>query len=399
MFNRRSLILAAAAAAILGGAGAQSAAAEDAIKIGNIMPYSGPASAYGTIGKTMSAYIDMINEQGGVHGRKIEFLSVDDAYSPPKAVEQARRLIESEEIDVLYAPLGTPSNTAIQKYVNARKVPHLFLATGASKWNDPTNYPYTTGWQPNYPTESKIYVQYIKEHIEDPKIAILYQNDDFGKDYLHGFYEGLGEDKDKLIVAEAPYEVAAPTVDSEVLKLKASGANVFYIIATPKFAAQAIKKSGEIGWTENRFLTNVSVSVGGVLTPAGLEASKGLISAAYLKDASDPRWADDPDMNDWRAFMDKYYPDGDKNSSFTTFGYASAATLIAALEAAGPDAGREEIMAAATSMDNVEIPLLLPGITVKTSETDFAPIEAMQLMQFNGEIWENFGEIIHAESS
>ena len=280
MFGRKTWMAAAAASALI----AAPAAAQDAIKIGNTMPYSGPASAYGTIGKTIEAYFNKVNAEGGVAGRQIEWISYDDGYSPPKTVEQVRRLVEQDEVDILFATLGTPTNTAIHKYVNAKKVPHLFVSTGASKWNDPSGFPMTTGWQPNYPTEGAIYAKYIMDNIEDPKIAILYQNDDYGKDYLHGMKMGLGDKADSLIVAETPYEVAQPTVDSEVISLKASGANVFFIVATPKFAAQAIKKSDEIGWEAERFLNNVSVSVGGVLQPAGLEASKGLISAGYMKE-------------------------------------------------------------------------------------------------------------------
>jgi len=394
MFGRKTWMAAAAAAAMIAGP----AVAQDAIKIGNTMPYSGPASAYGTIGKTIEAYFNKVNAEGGVHGRQIEWISYDDGYSPPKTVEQVRRLVEQDQVDILFATLGTPTNTAIHKYVNAKKVPHLFVSTGASKWNDPDKFPMTTGWQPNYPTEGAIYARYIMDNIEDPKIAILYQNDDYGKDYLHGMKMGLGDKADELIVAETPYEVAQPTVDSEVISLKATGANVFFIVATPKFAAQAIKKSDEIGWEAERFLNNVSVSVGGVLQPAGLEASKGLISAGYMKESTDPQWKDDAEMGEWRKFMDEYYPDGDQTSSFTTFGYAIAITMVEALEKAGADAGPEEILAAATSLD-VRVPILLPGIQIKTSETDFAPIEAMQLMRFNGESWEFFGEVIHAESS
>ncbi|WP_339949121.1 ABC transporter substrate-binding protein [uncultured Albimonas sp.] len=397
MLNRRSMMMAAASVLVLSAAGP--AAAQEAIKIGNTMPYSGPASAYGQIGNTIEAYFNKLNAEGGVAGREIEFITYDDAYSPPKAVEQVRRLIEQDEVDVLFQNLGTPSNTAIQKYVNAKKVPHLFLATGAAKWNMPDKFPMTTGWQPSYQTEGAIYAKWIQENVENPKIAILWQNDDFGKDYLIGMKEALGEAADSLIVAEAPYEVAQPTIDSEVLSLKASGANVFFIVATPKFAAQAIKKSAEIGWEAERFLSNVSVSVGAVLKPAGFEASKGVISAAYLKEATDPQWADDPAMEEWRAFMDEYYPDGDQASSFTVFGYGVAKTMEHVLKQAGEGADAQAILKAATSMDHVENPMLLPGITMTTGPTDFAPIEAMQLQRFNGETWELFGEIIHAESS
>ncbi|MEC9433313.1 MAG: ABC transporter substrate-binding protein [Pseudomonadota bacterium] len=396
--SRRALMAAAAASAAML-AGAPVSAADDVIKIGNTMPYSGPASAYGQIGKTIAAYFEMVNANGGVNGRKIEFISYDDAYSPPKTVEQVRRLVEQDEVDLLYATLGTPTNTAIHKYVNAKKVPHLFVATGASKWNDPENFPWTTGWQPNYPTEGAIYAQWILANIENPKIAVLYQNDDYGKDYLHGLKSGLGGKVDEVLIAEAPYEVAQPTVDSEVLNLQSSGANVFFIVATPKFAAQAIKKSAEIGWKAERFLNNVSISVGSVLKPAGLEASKGLISAGYLMEADDPQWKDDANLLAWREFMNKWYPDGDQTSSFTVFGYSSAWTMVETLKQAGDDLSRENIMKAASSLKGAPAPLLLPGITINTSATDHAPIEAMQLMRFNGESWERFGEVVHAESS
>ncbi|MAS44987.1 MAG: branched-chain amino acid ABC transporter substrate-binding protein [Rhodobacteraceae bacterium] len=397
MINRRTLMAAAAAGAAT--LTAMPAMAADAIKIGNTNPYSGPASAYGQIGRTVEAYFEMINAEGGVNGRQIEFISYDDAYSPPKTVEQVRRLVEQDEVDVLFGTLGTPTNTAIHKYVNAKKVPHLFVATGASKWNDPENFPWTSGWQPNYPTEGAIYAQWILANIENPRIAVLYQNDDYGKDYLHGLKSGLGGRVDEVLIAEAPYEVAQPTVDSEVLNLQASGANVFFIVATPKFAAQAIKKSAEIGWEAERFLNNVSISVGSVLQPAGLEASKGLISAGYLMEADDPQWKDDPALLAWREFMNKWYPDGDQTSSFTVFGYSSAWTMVETLKRAGDDLSRESIMKAASSLEDVAAPLLLPGITLNTSPTDSAPIEAMQLMRFNGESWERFGEVVHAESS
>ncbi|SDW49170.1 amino acid/amide ABC transporter substrate-binding protein, HAAT family [Albimonas donghaensis] len=397
MINRRTLMAAAAAGAAT--LTAMPAMAADAIKIGNTNPYSGPASAYGQIGRTVEAYFEMINAEGGVNGRQIEFISYDDAYSPPKTVEQVRRLVEQDEVDVLFGTLGTPTNTAIHKYVNAKKVPHLFVATGASKWNDPENFPWTSGWQPNYPTEGAIYAQWILANVENPKIAVLYQNDDYGKDYLHGLKSGLGGRVDEVLIAEAPYEVAQPTVDSEVLNLQASGANVFFIVATPKFAAQAIKKSAEIGWEAERFLNNVSISVGSVLQPAGLEASKGLISAGYLMEADDPQWKDDPALLAWREFMNKWYPDGDQTSSFTVFGYSSAWTMVETLKRAGDDLSRENIMKAASSLEDVAAPLLLPGITLNTSPTDSAPIEAMQLMRFNGESWERFGEVVHAESS
>ena len=366
------------------------------IKIGNTNPYSGPASAYGQIGRTVEAYFEMINAEGGVNGRQIEFISYDDAYSPPKTVEQVRRLVEQDEVDVLFGTLGTPTNTAIHKYVNAKRVPHLFLATGAAKWDDPENFPMTMGWQPSYVVEAKIYAKYIMDNMPDAKVAMLYQNDDFGKDYYNGFKEGLG-DKVDMLVAEAPYEVSAPTVDSEVINLKASGADVFIIIATPKFAAQAIKKSAEIGWEAQRFLTNVSLSVGGVLKPAGFEASKGIISAGYLMEEGDAQFADSPELLEWREFMAEWYPEGDVTSSFTVFGYSVGATIVHTLEMAGDDLSREGILAAAASLKDYDAPLLLPGILINTAEDDFAPIEAMQLQKFDGESWKRFGEVISVD--
>ncbi|MEC9433312.1 MAG: ABC transporter substrate-binding protein [Pseudomonadota bacterium] len=367
--------------------------AADPIKIGNVMPYSGPASAYGTIGKTIAAYIEMTNAKGGVNGHQIEFISYDDGYSPPKMVEQVRRLVEQDEVTALFQTLGTPTNTAIHKYVNAKKVPHLFLATGAAKWDDPEHFPMTMGWQPSYQVEAKIYAKYILDNMPNAKVAMLYQNDDFGKDYYNGFKEGLG-DKVDMLVAEAPYEVSAPTVDSEVLQLKSSGADVFMIIATPKFAAQAIKKSAEIGWEAQRFLTNVSLSVGGVLKPAGFEASKGIISAGYLMEEADPQFAEDPEMLEWREFMAEWYPDGDVTSSFTVFGYSVGATIVHTLEMAGDDLSREGILKAAASLKDYDAPLLLPGIVINTGPDDFAPIEAMQLQKFDGESWKRFGDVI-----
>lgn len=393
-------MLSAAALLLLAGgpAAAQTGVTDTTIKLGNIMPYSGPASAYGQIGETIGKYFDKVNAEGGINGRTIEYISYDDAYSPPKTVEQARRLVESDEVLLIFQSLGTPSNTAIHKYMNAKKVPQLFVATGASKWGQPDKFPWTMGWQPTYPTEAKIYARYIVEHMPDAKIGVLYQNDDYGKDYLNGFKEGLG-DNVSMIVSEQPYEVADPTVDSQIVNLKASGADVFFNITTPKFAAQAIKKAHDIGWKPTQFLNNVSISVGSVLKPAGLEASTGVISAGYQMESGDPQWADHPDMIEWRAFMEKWHPDGDQSSSFTTYGYAVAKTMEHVLREAGDDLSRENVMKVAASMRNVRIPILLPGITINTSETDFYPIESMQLMRFNGESWERFGDVISAESS
>ncbi len=396
MLTRRSLMLTTTAIAFA--ATASVAAAEDTIKIGQTMPYSGPASAYGQIGETESKCFDMINEQGGINGHKIEFISLDDGYSPPKTVEQTRKLVESEDVLFSFQNLGTPTNSAVHKYYNQKEVPQLFVATGATKWGDPQNYPWTMGWQPNYQTEAKIYAQYIKDNMPDAKIAVLYQNDDYGKDYLKGFKDGLG-DKTSQIVAELPYEVADPTVDSQIISAKASGADVFFNITTPKFAAQAIKKAHEIGWKPTHFLNNVSISVGAVLQPAGLEASTGLISAQYQMDPTDSQWQDNQEYKDWSAFMDKYHPQGDKTSSFTAYGYAACMTLKKVLEQAGDDLSRENIMKEAANLQNVRVPMLLPGITVSTSPTDFYPIESMQLSKFNGKNWELFGDIISAESS
>lgn len=391
MFTRRAILINAAAVTA---AATVPAFAADVIKIGNTFAYSGPASSYGTGGKTIAAYFKKINAEGGVHGRQIQFISYDDAYSPPKTVEQIRRLVEQDEVDILFQTFGTACNMAIRKYCNAKKIPQLFVMSASSKFNDPEHFPWTTAWQPSYMSEAQIYAKYIVDNIDHPKIAVLYQNDDFGKDYLNGLKKGLG-DKSDLVVAEALYEISDPTVDSQVINLKASGANVFIIVATSKFSAQAIKKSHEIGWEAQRFVSITSTSVGGVLTPAGLEASKGLISATYLMDPSDPQWADNPDMQAWRAFMKDWYPEGDQKDSMTSYAWAVAQTMVHVLEAAGPNADREAIMRAATHMNHVRIPMLLPGITLSTSDTDFGAIESMRLMRFNGESWAMFGDIIN----
>jgi branched-chain amino acid transport system substrate-binding protein len=357
------------------------------IKIGNTMPYSGPASAYGTIGKAHAAYFKYINDQGGINGRKINYISYDDGYSPPRTVEQTRKLVEQDEVLLLMGQLGTPSNTAIHKYVNSKKVPHLFLSTGASKWNDPKNFPWTMGWQPNYPNETKNYARHILKTNPNAKVAVLYQNDDYGKDYLHGLKEGLGDQYGKMVVAEISYEVTDPTIDSQMVSLKASGADTFVNITTPKFAAQAIKKAAEIGWKPAHYLNSVSNSVGAVLNPAGLDNAKGIYSAFYLKDPVDPQWKDDKDFKEWIAWMDKYLPDGDKLSSFNVIGYAHAYNMVELLKACGDNLTRENVMKQAANMD-FEIPMLLPGIRVKTSPDDFAPVEDEYIGQFNGKSWE-----------
>jgi branched-chain amino acid transport system substrate-binding protein len=372
-------------------------ASDTEIKVGNVNPYSGPASAYGVIGKTIAAYFNKVNAEGGVNGRKINFISYDDGYSPPRAVEQVRKLVESDEVLLVFQPLGTPSNTAIQKYMNARKVPQLFVATGATKWGDYKRFPWTMGWQPNYQSESRIYAQYVMQNHPNGKIAILYQNDDYGKDYVKGLKDGLGDKAKSMIVAELPYETTDPTVDSQMINLKASGADIFFNVTTPKFAAQAIKKANEIGWKPVHLLNNVSTSVGGVLRPAGLEAAKGALSTGYTKDPTDPAWQDDAGYKEWLAFMDKYYPDGDKSSSFTVYGYSVAQTLVQVLKQAGDNLTRENVMRQAANLKDFELPMLMPGIKINTSPTDYYPIEQMQMMRFNGERWERFGPVMSGE--
>jgi branched-chain amino acid transport system substrate-binding protein len=370
-------------------------ASDSEIKIGNINPYSGPASAYGEIGKTEAAYFRKVNVEGGVNGRKINFISYDDGYSPPKTVEQARKLVESDEVLLIFQSLGTAHNTAIQRYMNAKKVPQLFVATGATKWNDPKHFPWTMGWQPSYQSEARIYAQYLMKNHPQGKIGVLYQNDDYGKDYIKGLKDGLNGKMP--IVAEAPYEATDPTVDSQIINLKASGADIVFNVATPKFAAQAIKKVAELGWKPVHLLNNVSNSVGSVLKPAGLDNAKGVLSTAYLKDPTDPTWKDDPAYKEWLAFMDKYYPDGDKTSTFTVYGYLAAQTLVAVLKQSGDNLTRENVMKQAAGLKNVELDMLLPGSRINTGPNDFAPIKQMQMERYNGERWELFGPIMSGE--
>jgi branched-chain amino acid transport system substrate-binding protein len=369
-------------------------ASDKEIKIGNTNPYSGPASAYGTIGKTISAYFKMVNEQGGVNGRKINFISYDDAYSPPKTVEMARKLVEQDQVLFLFQTLGTPCNTVIHKYMNSQKVPQSFVATGATKWNDPKNFPWTLGYQPNYQTEGKIYAAYVLKNHPNAKIAILYQNDDYGKDYLKGFHDGLGAKAKTMIVKEVSYEPADPTIDSQIVQLQATGADVFFNITIPKFAAQAIRKAYDIGWKPVHFLNNVSQSIGTVLKPAGLEKSIGIISSTYGKDPTDPTWDNDPGMNKWRAFMKKYYPDGNLIDGSNVYGYGVAQVLHQVLKQAGNDLTRANIMKQAASLKNFETDVGLPGIKINTSPTDFAPIQQVQMMRFDGKTWVRFGDII-----
>jgi branched-chain amino acid transport system substrate-binding protein len=366
------------------------------IKIGNTNPYSGPASAYGTIGKAIGAYFKKINDEGGVNGHTINYISYDDSYSPPKAVEMVRKLVEQDQVAALFQTLGTPTNSAIHKYVNQQKIPHLFVATGATKWNDPKNFPWTMGFQPNYQTEGRVYAAYILKNIPDAKIGILYQNDDYGKDYRKGLHDGLGEAARKMIVLEQTYEVTDPTIDSQIVNLKNSGANVFFNVTIPKFAVQAIKKAHDIGWKPTHFLNNVSSSLATVLKPAGLEASKGLITALYLKEITDPQWRNDKGYQDWVAWMKKYYPEGALDDQFNAFGYTAAQIMVQVLKQCGKDFSRQNILKQAENLKNLELPLLLPGIKVNTSPTDHAPIEQEQLAKFDGERWVPFGDLLEA---
>ena len=366
------------------------------IKIGNTNPYSGPASAYGTIGKAIGAYFKKVNDEGGVNGRKINYITLDDGYSPPKAVEMVRRLVEQDQVALLFQTLGTPTNSAIHKYMNEKKVPHLFVATGATKWNDPKNFPWTMGFQPNYQTEGRVYASYILKNFPDAKVGILYQNDDYGKDYLKGMEDGLGAAASKLIVLKQSHEVTDPTIDSQIINLKNAGANVFFNVTIPKFAVQAIKKAHDIGWKPTHFLNNVSSSLATVLKPAGLEASKGLITALYMKEVTDPQWNKDKGYLDWVAFMKKYYPEGNLEDQSNAYGYNVAILMTQVLKQCGNDFSRENIMKQAANVKDFELPILLPGIKINTSPTDHAPIEQEQLAKFDGERWVLFGEIFDA---
>jgi branched-chain amino acid transport system substrate-binding protein len=370
-----------------------SGATDTEIKIGQTNPFSGPASAYATIGKTQAAYFKMINDQGGVNGRKINLIQYDDAYSPPKAVEQIRKLVESDEVLLTFQIIGTPSNAAVQKYLNAKKVPQLFAATGASKFTDPKNFPWTMGFNPNYFVEGRIYGQYIIKTYPNAKVGVLYQNDDLGKDYLNGIKAGLGDKAASMIVSEASYEVSDPTIDSQILKIKDSGADLFFSASTPKQAAQAIKKIAELGWHPLQIVDINANSVGAVLKPAGLDASKGIISVGYVKDPSEPA-KDDPGMQRYLAFMQKYFPDGDKGSSLNVYGYITAQLLVQVLKQCGDDLTRANVMKQAADLKNVELDLLLPGIAVSTTPTDYRVNKQLQMVQFDGEHWQQFGPIV-----
>jgi ABC-type branched-subunit amino acid transport system substrate-binding protein len=364
------------------------------IKIGQTHPYSGPVSALGTMGKTQLAYFEKVNAEGGINGRKVKLISLDDGYNPARTVEQARKLVEQEEVLLLFSTNGTPTNSAIHKYMNAKKVPHLFIAAGASKWGDPKNYPWTTAFDLPWLHQAKVLARYLLKDHPGAKIGILYQNDDAGRDYLNGLKEGLGNQAAKMIVAEQSYEVTDPTVDQQIVSLKASGADTFFNITTPRFAAQAIRKAYDIGWRPLQFLPSVSSSVASVLTPAGLEKSVGVISVAYFKDPSDVQWADTPEMKEWFAFMQKYYPDGNPTDMLNVYGYTSAQTMAYVLKRCGNDLTRENVMKQATSIENLELPMLLPGIKINTRPTDYFPLEQMQLMRFDGKRWVRFGTVI-----
>jgi branched-chain amino acid transport system substrate-binding protein len=369
---------------------------DTAIKIGNVMPYSGPASAYAAIGKTEAAYFRMINDQGGINGRKVDFISYDDGFSPPKTVEQVRRLVESDEVFVLFNVVGTAGNSAIQKYVNLKKVPHLFISSGAAKFDDPEHFPWSMAWWPGFKSEARIYAKYIQQNFPDKTIGILYQNDDSGKDYLVGFHEAFGAETSKKIALELPYEVTTPTVDSQVVQIKAANVDIFINLSTPKFAAQAIKKIFELGWKPVQFLGNASASTSSTMSAAGLEASKDIISAVYLKDPSDAKWKDDDGIREFRAFMTKYYPDGDQENGTTVFGYGAAKAFVQVLKQCGDNLTRDNMMKQMTSL-NMEIDVYLPGITIKTSATDYSPIDQLQPVKFNGQRFEAFGPVIDSK--
>ena len=406
--SRRTLVGSAAAFAFAPAiAGAQkkydSGATDKEIKLGHTNPYSGPLSAYGTIGKAIAAYWQMVNDSGGVNGRKINFITYDDGFVPSKTVEMVRKLVENDQVFAIYQLLGTPTNTVVQKYLNQKKVPQLFVATGASKWGMPKEFPWTMGWQPDYHTEAAIYAKHVlatwKDRMPELKIGILYQNDDSGKDYTGGFLAGLGKENENLVTAKVSYEVTDPTVDSQIIQIKNSGANVLFNDAGPKAAAQAIRKVADLGWKPAHYLANVAASVAAVLKPAGFENSKGIITAAYLKDATDPQWANDADFKEWQAWMAKYLPDANPADSGNTYAYAVSATMRHVLTRCGDTLTRENLMKQAASMKGLEVPLLLPGIKINTSPTDFYPIQSVRLAKFDGEKWALFGDVLSNESS
>ena len=400
MINRRTILTAAATAAFASTAKAQTpGVTPTSIKIGNTMPYSGPASSYSVIGHTEAAFFNMINDQGGVDGHKIEFISYDDGYSPPKTVEQIRRLVEEDQVDFTFQTLGTPTNSAIAEYMNHKHVPQLFVGSGASKWSDYKKYPWTMGCQPNYRTEAQIYAKYILANLKNPKLGILYQNDDFGKDYPIGVKDILGDDWDKIVVKSVSYETTDATIKSQIAELQGSGANVLLVAAIPKFAAQAIRTVYDLQWKPTFFMTNVAISVGTVMQPAGPEKAIGLLSTNYLKDPTDPSWRDDPDMKVWRAFMAKYLPDGDTTDAATVFAYGVSTTMLGVLQQCKGDFSRTNVMRQAENLHNMENPILLPGIKINTSPTDHRPIKALQFQRWDGKTWVRFGDLIEGASA
>jgi branched-chain amino acid transport system substrate-binding protein len=366
------------------------------IKVGNVMPYSGPASAYAAIGKTEAAYFKMVNDQGGINGRKINFISYDDGFAPPKTVEQVRKLVESDEVYVLFNVVGTAGNSAIQKYLNQKKVPHIFISSGAAKFDDPEQFPWSMAWWPGFKSEARIYAKYIQQNYPDKTIGILYQNDDSGKDYLAGFREAFGPETSKKIVVELPYEITAPTVDSQVVQIRSANVDIFVNLGTPKFAAQAIKKIAEMGWKPVQFLGNAAASTSSTTSAAGIDASRDIISALYLKDPADPQWKNDEGIKQFRAFMSKYYPDGDQENGTTVFGYGAAKAFVQVLKQCGDNLTRDNIMKQMTSLD-MKIDVYLPGIRIKTSPTDYSPIDQLQLVKFNGQRFEPFGSVIDSK--
>jgi branched-chain amino acid transport system substrate-binding protein len=397
---RNSILSGLAILAVAAGAGSAFAqkkydigVTDKEIKIGNVMPYSGPASAFAVIGRIEAAYFKMINEQGGINGRKINFISYDDAYSPPKTFEQTRKLVESDEVFLLFNVVGTPGNAAIQKYVNQKKVPHLFISSGAVRWNDPKNFPWSMAWWPSFKSEARVYAKYIQQNYPGKTVGILYQNDDLGKDYLAGFHEVFGAEPSKRIVVEVSYELTDATVDSQIFQIKAARPDIFLNISTPKFAAQAMRRVGELGWKPIQIVSNVSASVEKVMIPAGPDNARGVITATYMKDPTDPQWKDDPGMNEYRAFVDRHFPDPAKDDGTAVFGYGAAAAMTRILKQCGDNLTRDNIMKQMTSLD-MEVGVYLPGVRIRTSPTDYAPINQLQLMKFNGQRFDLFGSII-----
>jgi branched-chain amino acid transport system substrate-binding protein len=404
MITRRAALTAGLASAVAGRFSSARAAdtpgvSATEIKIGNTMPYSGPASSYSVIGRTEAAYFKMVNDQGGIAGRKIDFISLDDGYSPPKTVEDVRQLVEEDQVDFCFQNLGTPCNSAIATYMNQKKIPQLFVGSGASKWSDYKKYPWTMGWQPNYRTEAQIYMKYMRANVKDPKLGILYQNDDFGKDYPTGARDALGADWDKIVVKSVSYETTDATVDSQIAELQSSGANVLMVGGIPKFAAQAIRKVYDLNWKPMFFMTNVAISVGTVMQPAGPEKAIGMLSTQYLKDPTDPAWKDDAAMKVWRGFMAKYNPSGDVTDSATVFAYGISMTMMQVLKQCNGDFSRANVMKQAESLHDVDIPILLPGIKISTSVTDHRPIKAMQLQRWDGKSWARFGDLIEGATT